>query len=378
MAYFPESIMPSRLKGESQDIKGNRFILSAADVNKHDEEIRAIQRVLGVRRPRIPAIGFSGTCDTSGAGGGSGGSPGETGSFTPGCLDSEKVDGLCPGESPPGCETPAQDVFSALETISDTLNQLRDDAMLMASGIVAVVDPAIPGADGKIVWPSDWPVTTLLSAIPDPSTDDDEELEDLSSVELDDVSGLPDGGGFVTIINDVSTVIFRSGNRNLRLLGYTSLATSDDPIYDQDDIDIGESVANKARIFGLGTNVEIMQYESIDRDNNLLLNVSRKQLGTSSTRHAAGDLVFKGRVSINVSPINYRLDRRRIDQIDAVLRSDGSVDLRVRRRDGGALDIEDDDDTTLAYAHYHAVLLRELEPLPPFDPGQFGNCLEEA
>ena len=66
MGYFPESIMPSRLKDESQDVKGNEFVVSAADVNKHDEEIRALQRVIGVRPATFPGKGFSGTSLPSG------------------------------------------------------------------------------------------------------------------------------------------------------------------------------------------------------------------------------------------------------------------------------------------------------------------------
>lgn len=371
MAFFPDSVMPSRLKDESQDVKGNKYIVCAVDVNKHDEEIRAIERVIGIRRPRFPASGFSGTVSDDGDG---------NFSFTASCAEEDKVDGLCPGESPPACTDRLKDVFQALEEISDRLSQIRDDYMLMTSGIVMVTDPSEPGADGKIVWPTDWPITTLSSAISDTSVDEEETLPMLDEVQLASVSGLPLEGGFITIINDASTILMTSANRNLRIIGFTSLASATDPIYAQEDIQLEDTVGNKQRIFGLGTNVEILEYEQLDTVNNKLLNVRRKQLGTSSTRHASGDLVFKGRVSISVSPINYRYrpteSRMRIDQIDCVLRSDGSIRLNVRKRDLGSLDV-DDDRTTIAYAHYHAVLLRELEPLPPFEPGNnFGACQE--
>lgn len=363
MAYFPESVMPNRLKDETQDIKGNKFIVTAADVNKHDEEIRAIERVIGIRRPRTPVAGFSGTCDASG-----------DAEFVAGCDDADKVDGLCPGEAPAACENDPSDAYAALQNIADALEGIRDDYMLMTSGLVAIRDPSVSGVDGKIVFPSDWPTATLQTDIPDGTVDEEEDLPDISSIVLSDVSDLPEEGGYITIINDASTILFRSGSRNIRLIGFTSLAESGNPIYTKQDISLETEVTNKQRIFGLGTNVEILQYESLDVSTKTLSNVSRKQLGTSSTRHGVGDLVFKGRVSITVSPVNYRLDRRRIDQVDCVLRSDGSVDLRVRNRDRNQLDPDDDDDTTLAWAHYHAVLLRELEPIPSFDSNSVGNC----
>lgn len=365
MAFFPESIMPSRRKDESQDVKGNRFIVTAADFNKHDDEIRAIERVVGIRRARFPVAGFSGVSDS-------------VDGFSGICADSERVDGRCPEDSAPGCSTSPQDMFQTLSLISESLSDFRDNAMLMDSGLVAIKDPSIPAADGLIQFPDDWPITTLVSDIPDDSADIFEPLENLESVELSDVSGLPEGGGFVTIINDMSTILFRSGTRNIRLVGFTSLATTSNPIYSQSSIDLQDSVARKQRIFGLGTNVEILEYESIDAGNNLLLNVTRKSMGTTSTRHAAGDLVFKGRVSISVSPVSYALSRQRMDQVECYLRSNGKISMFVRNSDNFLLDDSDDDDTIMAYANYHAVLLREIEPIPAFEPGEFGNCQESA
>jgi hypothetical protein len=357
MSFFPESIMPSRLKEETQDVKGNKFIVSAADVNKHDEEIRSIQKVIGIRRPRFPSKGFTG---------GPGGTPGDT--FV----------GTGPGSPSAGCITAAKDVYASLENIFNSLAKLRDDYLLMTSGIVGITDPARSGVDGSILFPSGWPITSLVTSIQDTSVDDEDELEVLDSVQLSDVSELPDEGGFVTIINDASPIMFTSSAYNFRAVGYTSLATSSNPIYSQDDVEVDESASLKQRIFGLGTNVEILEYSELDRLTNLLLNVKRKQLGTTSTRHNQGDLVFGGRLSLYIGPVNYRFastpDRQRIDALDCVLRSNGKVEFSLRKRDT-APDLSDDR-TSLAYVHYHALLFQEVAPIPPFEPGDAGECEE--
>jgi hypothetical protein len=354
--------MPSRLKDESQDVKGNRHIISAADVNKHDEEIRALERALGVRRPRFPASGFSGTATASG--------------FSGSCLPSEQVSGQCPGEPPEDCSGVVMDVYQAMTDMTEHLSKLRDDYLLMTSGVVAVKDPSITGGgNGMIVWPTDWLVTTLSDPIPDDSVDLEEPLDDIDELELTDVDGLPDEGGYITIINDMSTIIFQTSTRNLRLLGYTSLATPNDPIYDQADIALDESIARKQRIFGLGTSVEILSYVEMDRPNKLLKGVSRKQLASTSTRHAIGDLVFKGRMSISVGPINYRLTSTTTDQIDCFLRSNGKISLANRNFDFGVIDPVNDS-TVMGYAHYSAIMLRDIGQIPPFQPGNFGNCQE--
>jgi hypothetical protein len=364
MPYFPESIMPSRLKDESQDVKGNKFIVSALDVNKHDEEIRAIERVIGVRRPRFPTSGFRG-----------GPGPNPEDPFEGDCLPGDMIDGKCPGDSPDspdesGPET-GTDVYVYLDNIFKSLSDYRDNYLLMTSGIVGSEDPEKPAANGKITFPTDWPITTLLSEIPDASVDEEEALADLESIELSDVSTLPDEGGFITIINDAVPIMYVSENKNLRAVGYTSiavpLADPSSPIYAQNDMSIEESAALRPKIFGLGTNVEILQYSELDRDTNCLLNVKRKQLGTTSTRHSPHDLVFSGRFSICFGPINYRFrqteERKRIDAIDCVLRSNGKIELNLRKMDLGNPDL-DDNRTTIAYVHYHAVLLREIEPIP--------------
>jgi len=363
MPYFPESIMPSRLKDESQDVKGNKFIISALDVNKHDEEIRAIEKVVGIRRPRFPTSGFRG---------GPGVNPEDP--FVGDCLPEDMIDGHCKLDSPDTYnETPPQtrDIYVYLDNIFKSLSDFRDNYLLMTSGIVGSADPEKPAANGKITFPTDWPITTLLSEIPDASVDEEETLPDLEWVEVSDVSTLPDEGGFVTIINDAVPIMYVSGNKNLRAVGYTSiavpLANPSSPIYAQNDMSIDQSAALRPKIFGLGTNVEILQYSELDRDANRLINVKRKQLGTTSTRHSPHDLVFGGRLSICFGPINYRFkqteSRKRIDAIDCVLRSNGKIELKLRKRDLGNPDL-DDDRTTIAYVHYHALLFREREPIP--------------
>jgi hypothetical protein len=306
-----------------------------------------------VSLPRTPAPGFQGT---------QAGSP-ET-PLEPICPPS------CTGGTPERPEEPTSqsgDIYAYLQNIFQTLSNFRDNYLLMTSGIVCSVDPERPSADGLIVFPTDWPITTLSSDIPDSSVDEGEDLTDLESIQVNDVSGLPDEGGFVSIINDSVPIMYVSGNKNQRAVGYTSLATSASPIYLQNNFTIQDSATLRPRIFGLGTNVEIMGYSTVDRDSNLLLNVKRKQLGTTSTRHAPGDLVFGGRLSIHFGPVSYRFkqteNRKRIDAIDCVLRSNGKIELSLRKRDLGNPEM-DDIRTTLAYVHYHATLLREIEPIP--------------
>jgi len=362
MPYFPESIMPSRLKDESQDIKGNRFVVSAVDVNKHDEEIRAIEKVIGVRRPRFPTSGFLGTHGTVGD------------PIDGVCPPSDMVDGKCKLDAlgtPIESSTENGDVYAYLENIFSNLSDFRDNYLLMTSGIVGSADPERTASDGLIAFPTDWPITTLVSEIPDASVDEEETLPDLDWVQVDDVSGLQDEGGFVSIINDAVPIMYVSGNKNLRAVGYTSiavpLADPSVPIYDQNDFTIDVSAPLRPKIFGLGTNVEILQYSELDKDNNRLVSVKRKQLGTTSTRHSPHDLVFGGRLSICFGPVNYRFrqteSRKRIDAIDCVLRSNGKIELRLRKRDLGNPEL-DDDRTTIAYVHYHALLFREIESIP--------------
>lgn len=342
--------MPNRLKDESQDVKGNKFIVSAADFNKHDEEIRAIEGTIGIRRPRVPAAGQSS------------------------------------GQQPAGCEYAVRDVYTALQEMSDRLSRYRDDYLLMASGTVNVNLPSY--SYGNIPWPSDWPMTTLASDISDNSTEDEEKLENLPFVELVNVDDLPAEGGFVSIINDAYAM-------NYTILSKTNRCDPDpndevDVVYCSENalgyagLDLDNSLSwtegdpNKKRIFGLGTSIEIMEYESIDTVNKRLLNVRRKCIGTTSTSHASGDLVFKGRLSVHVSPVNCHYGSETGDvgfshmrTLDCFLRPNGSIWILGSE---AVLGIASRQRLQTAYATYHAVLMREIEPIPPFQPGELGDC----
>lgn len=159
MAYFPESIMPARIKNESADVDGNQYIISAADHNRHDSEIRAIEKVIGV--PTLPVSGFSGPAN------------------------------------------PCSMVNVLLQILAQ-LQVLRDDFIIQTSGVVAVKDITVLTADGIIPFPSTWDNTVLVDAIPDASVTDEEALDPIDSVELADIDGLPEEG-YISIINDEST-----------------------------------------------------------------------------------------------------------------------------------------------------------------------------
>jgi hypothetical protein len=144
MSEFPESILPSRLKQESDDVAGNKFVISAQDYNKQEDEIRAIE--LALKRQGI----------------------------------------------------------EALTSVVARLKLIRDELVLTSSGTVAVKDSTVVGVDGKIVFPSTWPITTLVDDIPDATEDDEDDLDYIPELELADVSDMPDEG-YISIINDVST-----------------------------------------------------------------------------------------------------------------------------------------------------------------------------
>jgi hypothetical protein len=160
MSFFPESLMPSNLKQESDDFGGNPYVISAEDFNIHDEEIRAIEKAIGV--PKLTVPGF--------------------GSVTDNCS-----------------------LLSLIENVLEKLVEIRDDFIQMASGVVAVKDSAVfPTPNGQIPFPSDW-YTTIKAGIeiPDDSDNDEDELEKLPDLALVSVTGFPDEG-YITVINDVS------------------------------------------------------------------------------------------------------------------------------------------------------------------------------
>ena len=156
MSHYPDNLMPARVKSEAEDAKGNRQIVSASDYNVHDEEIRAIEKLVGVRK--LPLS--------------SGGSVPED----------------------------ACSLVGAITMLSQAFSKLRDDLVETASGVVAVKDPSV-AVDGKIPFPAAWH-TTLVSDIPDASTTNDDKMA-VVEVDLVSVAGLPEEG-YITIINDIS------------------------------------------------------------------------------------------------------------------------------------------------------------------------------
>lgn len=302
--------MPSRLKDESQDIKGNKYVISAADFNKHDEEIRAIERSLGLKRPGVPGKGFSGAVTSNGFS-----------SYS--CPTTTCFPGI---ES---CSVSA-DVFAALSTIAQRLVDIRDEMMRVASGTLAVIDPFAVGVTGIIPFPSDWNVKTLVDDIPDAVQDEEDDLQDIASIRLNSVSGLPDRG-FISIINDASMMIAQDSGK-IFVPGLTSLAVSGTNIYANLGVIIagGPMTPNRfQRVIALGTNVEVMEYNGIDVANNAILNVSRRRLGSTPTRHAASDLVFPGILSLHASPslVKIATPGGLISQIDCVVRSNGKINV---------------------------------------------------
>jgi len=157
---------------------------------------------------------------------------------------------------------------------------------------------------------------------------------------------------------ETSLFIIPPGSTVSHQVRYTSLYTTQSPIYDI--VSTGGASNRKKRIFGLGTNVEVLFYSGIDVDENKLLNVYRKQNASTSTRHGVGDLVFKGIASIQVSPYMYKSDGGKIAHVDCLLRSNGRVDMHLRRIDGIALT----EDSELLYAAYQAVLIKSLDLIP--------------
>jgi hypothetical protein len=147
--------MPSHLKQESADVPGNKHVISGQDSNKHDDEIRAIQKAIGVHL--VDPLGG-----------------------------------------------PNSDAITALSSVIAKLNSIRDEHVLTASGTVAVKDSSVIGVDGEIEFPAEWSVATLVDPMPDTELDDEDELDSMTELEISDVSDMPDEG-YVSIINDVST-----------------------------------------------------------------------------------------------------------------------------------------------------------------------------
>jgi hypothetical protein len=110
-----------------------------------------------------------------------------------------------------------------------------------------------------------------------------------------------------------------------------------------------------ARYFGLGTNVEVLAYSGVDTDNRKILNVYRKQLGTSSTPHEENAVVLKGIASVKVSPFLAKAAGN-LAHVDCLLRGDGRIMMKTMNADTEVF-IEN---TDIARASYMATLVKPL------------------
>ena len=399
MSYYPESIMPSRLKDGSADVNGNKYIASASDHNKHDEEIRAIEKALGSRRPTFPGLCYSAAS--------SGFSTATGFSSVVGFSSCTCVDGCYP--APSGCAGVTNNLMDALQNVFDRLDEIRDGMVLVTSGTVCCRNDVLGGANGLIVFPTNWPVTTLVDFVP-ATLPDESQPPDLDYVTLADVSGLP-SIGYVSVINDSSNMLFQDvpDAQDLpdpvNVVGPTSMAQEDasfsgfsgfsgftgfSGLYYIDDSVVASGYSSTAvpkyvldRLVdrmanGQSTNVEVLFYAGIDAPNNRILNVRRAMLGSTATQHAPSDLVFKGRLSIQVSPTLIRSIGDDIAQIECYLRSNGSIVTRSWAFSGfsglsSGTWYEDGNVAgpgAVAYAQYQAVLVKTLDEMPPLRPGE--------
>lgn len=157
MSYFPESLMPANVKSEAENIDGNKLIISASDFNRVDEEIRSLEKVIGTPKLRV-------------------------------------------GDVP--AETNTCSLWEALVAMARQLELIRDDMVWTTSGVVAVKDADVVGIDGKIPFSETFPVTTLISSMPDDLNEDEGALPPIPVLTLDDVFDMPDEG-YISIVNDV-------------------------------------------------------------------------------------------------------------------------------------------------------------------------------
>lgn len=386
MSYFPESVMPSRLKDESQDVNGNKYVIGATDANKHDEEIKAIEKVIGVRRPSFPGQCYSAA--SSGFSTATGFSSITGFSAAPGCYP-----------APSGCAGATNNLMDAIQDIFNQLSLIRSGMVLVTSGTVSCRNDVLGGATGTIVFPTNWPITTLVDYLPNTTV---EELAPTASnyVTLADVSDMPEIG-YITIINDASNLLFYDIPDAQRIpsptnvIGPTSMAQEDaanyegfsgfsgfagfSGLYYMDDMIAASGSSSVIPDYALdrltdrisngqSMNVEILFYSGIDVPNNRLLRVRRAHLGSTPTQHAPNDLVFKGRMAIHVSPTLVHCLGDDISQVECYLRSNGTIRTRAWTCDsfGGTWT----EDGHVAYAQYQATLVRTLDEIPPLRPGE--------
>jgi hypothetical protein len=199
MSHFPDATMPPNRKDESQDVRGNPNLFTAADHNKHDEEIIAIEEYLLPGQPRYAAgfsgVGASGFSSFSGFSGFSGFSA-FSGFSSLGEAGDSNLDHL--------------------RFVIEALRDLQDNSVHPMSAVVAIRDEALPAADGVIEWPTSWAgwITTLEQNVDDesiledlateqPELIDADSLLSLSELEIGDVSDMPEQG-YITLINNLA------------------------------------------------------------------------------------------------------------------------------------------------------------------------------
>lgn len=336
MPYFPEQIMPANIKDESQDVRGNAHVIGASDHNKIDEEIRAIETYLGVK-PSSYSLGFSGQ----------------------GCGLS--VFSAFSGSTypvPQAASSVGSTSLDLLEYVSTSLNTIKDETVMVTSGVVVVKDPVVPAADGMIPWPTSWGdfMTTLGQDLGDDTTIDEQEIADLDSVQLGDVDNL-DEIGFVSMINNVYAFDYTLGSSRDDFMAYGFSGTSLPP-----EAGTTEEQNLLYRQLSMGSNVEIMNYWGVDADNNTILRVGRKRQGTMSWAHRSGDLVFKGKLFLQVTPLMCLCPNTNFNSVECYVTPAGRIHFRTRSYDGDTGVFSED--ATHLYASYQAVLVRTPLLLP--------------
>jgi len=339
MAYFPESIMPERRKDQTEDIPGNPHVVNASDINKHVDEIIAIEKVIGPTNPNFP-VNYSGMGSASGFSGFSG---------NPYSFSSAST-------------TP--NMLRKLNDVLDKLREIREGMLLTTSGVVCILDPKVTGEDGKIIFPTNWPTTTLVTPMADDQKayDSDQVIDTIPYIELTDVSDMPDSG-YVSIINEVEWKWYYVAPMWRLTTEYSRFANTTEDLL--------------IRRRNISTYVEILRYSGLDQTNNKILNVKRRQLGTTSTPHFASDTVYKGKLSLQVSPSLYVYSTANGADAGNLLYKTIHLQLKQDATIQGYLALQIDGTLKntghTLYASYQAQLIRSIDPLTVFEVGT-GDC----
>jgi hypothetical protein len=249
-----------------------------------------------------------------------------------------------------------------LQTLYDALakiREIRNNMILTTSGVVCVLDPRVSGENGAISFPTNWPTTTLVTAMTDDynAYDSQRPLPILPYIQLADVSNMPETG-YISIINEVAWVWETIDSVQRLTIEYSRFGTTTTDL--------------KIRRRNISNTAEIIRYSGLDKSNNRILNVKRRQLGTSSSPHYAADMVFKGRLSLQVSPslyvysTLYNADSTGLlyKAIHMQLNQNGTVQGYLGLQTNNTLN---NDGHTL-YASYQGQLIRNVDPMAVFDP----------